>query len=224
MVSRFQSLKTKGIIFVIIISIVPVTIISVIGYQTAQEQIQVSFNTGQLRSEAFERGNALRILFEDRIVESLLITTDTRLHELILNPDESSELEKILSQELIAASEMHERKAEMISVEVFDNFRKKVFSIDRSVGEVTVPIEQRFFELSKPIIQLSQAENGKRVLLLVGPIFENNDQTKPIGILVGILDVSIIDRVLLSRSGLGESGETYLVNENMLQVQKKLML
>jgi len=220
MISRFQSLKTKSIIFVIIVSIVPVTIISVIGYQTAQEQIQVSFNTGQLRSEAFERGNALRILFEDRIVESLLITTDTRLHELILNPDESSELEKTLKKELSDVGEMHERKSEMISVEIFDNFGKKVFSVDRSEGKVVVPIEQRFFELSKPIIQLSQAENGKRILLLVGPIFENNDQKKPIGIIVAGFDVSLIDRVLLSRSGLGESGETYLVNENMILISE----
>jgi len=115
---------------------------------------------------------------------------------------------------------MHERKAEMISVEIFDSFGKKVLSIDRSVGEVVVPLEQRFFELSKPMIQLTRAENGERILLLVGPIFENNDQEKPIGVIVGILDVSLIDRVLLSRSGLGESGETYLVNENKMLISE----
>ena len=99
--SKFSSLIIKGMMFTLMITIIPITIIALIGFQAAQDQIQASFNPSQLRSEAFERGNALRILFEDRVLQSLLITTDTRFHELILNPDESGEIKEILKQELL---------------------------------------------------------------------------------------------------------------------------
>jgi len=216
--SKFASLRIKGMMFTLMITIIPITIIALIGFQAAQDQIQASFNPSQLRSEAFERGNALRILFEDRVLQGLLITTDTRFHELILNPDDSGEIKEILKQELLDVAKIHEGKAGLISLQVFDIFGNKVLSIDNSAGDVVVPLDQSFFELSKHTIKFGQAENGQRILLLVGPIFENNDQTKRIGILVVVLDISLTDRILLARSGLGDSGETYLVNEEMMLI------
>ena len=56
----------------------------------------------------------------------------------------------------------------------------------------------------------SDPDSGKPMVTVATPIFDS--QKRRVGVLAGHLNLARIERIVLERSGLGESGETYLVN------------
>ena len=66
--------------------------------------------------------------------------------------------------------------------------------------------------LTATIVQpfYTDPENGRPMITVATPIFDTNKRR--IGVLAAHLNLARIDRIILERSGLGQSGETYLVN------------
>jgi class 3 adenylate cyclase len=60
--------------------------------------------------------------------------------------------------------------------------------------------------------QLTVGNDGKRKLILATPIFDKPKDREAIGVVIVTANTQTVDQVLLNRLGLGESGESYLVN------------
>jgi signal transduction histidine kinase/HAMP domain-containing protein len=69
-------------------------------------------------------------------------------------------------------------------------------------------IQGMFTTFIQPVY--TSSETGRPTISVSTPLF--NENKRRVGILVGHLNLARIDRIFLDRSGLGASGETYLVN------------
>ena len=68
---------------------------------------------------------------------------------------------------------------------------------------------------NKPLLYYKQVENNT-VIILTAPVKDENG--KVIGILVGELGTAEISKIMLEKSGLGKTGETFLVNSSNLVI------
>ena len=75
--------------------------------------------------------------------------------------------------------------------------------------------------LKGSFIDFESAESGKK-LIVVSPVFADDSQQgdEPIGVIISKMRTASIDNVLLNRSGLGETGEVYIVNSDYLMLSE----
>lgn len=68
----------------------------------------------------------------------------------------------------------------------------------------------------------TDSDTGRTMITVATPIFDASKRR--VGVLAGHLNLERVNRIVLERSGLGESGETYLVNPNNIFVSAPLFL
>ena len=76
--------------------------------------------------------------------------------------------------------------------------------------------------LVEPFAYFVSAENGGTKMIVVMPIFgpDSSRGSDPIGVIIAKMRTAEINEILLNRSGLGETGEVYLVNEDFLMISE----
>ena len=83
--------------------------------------------------------------------------------------------------------------------------------------------EIHFFQrgIQEPFIEFEPTESGKK-MIVVSPVFADDSKKgdKSIGVIISKMRTASIDNVLLSTSGLGETGEVYIVNEQLLMLSE----
>jgi len=211
------------------VSIIALSITAILSFNYA-EQILKERTAEQLFGESTIRGDTLRILFESRIEQNQILTTDPMIQILV------SELNQTPEEELQAAIE-EKRRVFLAQIQAFQTL------IGFSIGFEDVKIIGKngdvFFSLGRteknnfqndPLFQKGLQSSfvdfepfqDSKKMIVVSPIFAKNSKIgdEAIGIVISRMRSAAIDSILLNRSGLGESGEIYIVNSNFMMLSE----
>ena len=210
-------------------SIIALSITGFLSFNYA-DQILKERAGEQLLGESTVRGNTLRLLFESRIEQNNILASDPMIQFLILEMNNCPENE---FQEIKEAN----RRDFLIQIQAFQDL------IGFSIGFEDVKIigddgkvffslvgnsNENFFEnplfqrgLKESFVEFEPTEIGKK-MIVISPVFAKDSKKgdEPIGVIISRMRTASIDNVLTNRSGLGETGEVYIVSDKFLMLSE----
>ena len=223
------NLDKKLIFLVLIVSVIALSITGFLSFNYA-DQILKQRTGDQLLGESTGRGDTLRLLFESRIEQNNILANDPMINLLISEMNEVSEdkLEKTKEanrrdfliqvqafQELIGFSIGFE------DVKIISASGKVFFSLGGLKDEDF--LQNPFFQkgLKGSFIEFEPTEAGKK-MIVVSPVFakDNKKGDEPIGVIISRMRTAAIDSILLNRSGLGDTGEVYIVSDQFVMLSE----
>ncbi|MGY5148486.1 MAG: HAMP domain-containing protein [Candidatus Nitrosopumilus sp. bin_68KS] len=223
------NLGKKLIFLVMIVSVVALSITGFLSFNYA-DQILKQRAGDQLLGESTVRGDSLRLLFESRVEQNKILASDPMIQLLVSQMNQSSE-DKF--QELKEGN----RRDFLIQIQAFQKLigfsigfedvkiigtnGKVFFSLGANTDKdfTDDPLFQRGQKES--FIQFEPAESGKK-MIVISPIFASDSKKgdDPIGVIISRMRTTSIDNILISKSGLGETGEVYIVNDKFLMLSE----
>ena len=212
--------------------IVSVVALSITGYLSFSyaDQILEDRIKNQLLGESTTIGETLRLLFESRIEQNNILASDPMIQLLV------AEMNEIPDEGLKEKKEIN-RRDYLIQVQAFQELIG--FSIEFEDAKIIGSNGKIFFSLigvkendfaenplfkkgiQQSFVEFEPAENGKK-LIVVSPIFAKDGKKgeEPIGVIISKMRTAAIDNILSNRSGLGETGEAYIVNSQFLMLSE----
>ena len=189
----------------------------------------------QLISESTVRGDSIRILYDTRITQTQILATDPMIQILVSemngvhgDPEFDSILHEKQREFIIQVQAFQELVGFSIGFEDLKIIGKdgtSFFSLGRIIS--TDFSQDPLFTkgLDEDFVDFEQVPSGRK-MIIVTPIFERGDKfsTEPIGVIIARMRIASIDEILLNRSGLGETGEVYMVNDNNLMISESRFL
>ena len=211
------------------VSVIALSIIGFFSFNYA-DQILKERAGDQLFGESTVRGDTIRLLFESRIEQNNILASDPMIQSLV------SEMNQIPNNKLKEFQESNRRDF-LIQIQAFQeligfsigfedtkiigNNGKVFFSLSGNTYEDY--FENAIFQrgLKESFIEFEPTESGKK-MIVISPIFADDSKRgdNPIGVIISKMRTSSIDNVLLNRSGLGETGEVYIVNKQFLMLSE----
>ena len=223
------NLSKKFIFLVMIVSVIALSITGFLSFNYA-DQIMVERVGDQLFGESTVRGNTLKLLFESRIEQNNILANDPMIQLLVseMNQIPKDELKKSQDNnrrdfliQIQAFQELIGYSIEFEDTKIIGNDGKIFFSLSGNTDDDFV--ENEFFQrgLKESFIKFESAEIGKKIVV-VSPIFADDSKIgdESIGVIISRMRTSSIDNVLVNRSGLGESGEVYIVNNQLMMLSE----
>jgi methyl-accepting chemotaxis protein len=205
-----RSLNTKLICLFLVVAMIPMIIISLVSFSNSQESLQTrAFD--QLLTLANDRSKALEQLNDFRIQQLNQAAQTSEIINVVKSGESSDVLDKTLQQIREATggeNGYHNFKIITINGQV-------VYAQDNSQIGKDYSSEQFFQKSLQNPYREYTLDGSNRVAVTAVPIVDNG---KEIGILVAQTGVPALDKILLDREGLGESGETYLVNFDKIMI------
>lgn len=225
------SLDKKLIFLVMVVSAISLTTSAFLSFNFSEEILKKRAGD-QLISESSIRGNAIRTLFDTRIKETQILSTDPtiqilvdELNQLQFGPDLESKIKenrRHFATEVKAFRELVGYSIGFVDVKVIGKQGKVFFSLGK-VDESDFSQNLRFIHgLTESFVELEPTVTGERKMVVITPIFarDANVSSEPIGVIVAETSTLELDKILLIRSGLGETGEVYLVNPDHLMISE----
>jgi len=211
------------------VSIIALSITAFLSFNYA-EQILKERTGEQLFGESSIRGDTIRIMFESRIEQNQILATDPMIQILV------TELNKTPEEELHDTKE-GKRRDFLTQIQAFQTLigfsigfedvkiigknGDLFFSLGRTENDkfLTDPLFQKGLQSS--FVDFEPFQDSKK-MIVVSPIFAEDSKIgdEAIGVLISRMRTAAIDSILLNRSGLGESGEIYIVNNNFLMLSE----
>lgn len=222
------SLDKKLISLVMIVSAITLITIAVLSFNFAQNTLKEGVEN-QLIGESKIRGEAVRTLFYTRIKDAQILATSPAIHDLVnelnnLHDDPNFDLkikEKKLDffTEVKAFRELVGYSIGLVDLKIIGNDGTVYFSLGR-IENPNLLKNPRFVRgLTQPFVELEPTSQGERVMVIVTPIF-GTEGKEPIGVLIADTSTVELDKILLTRSGLGDTGEVYLVNKDRVMISE----
>jgi len=223
------NLGKKLVLLVILMTVIALGITSYMSIDYASETLKE--RGGELLiGESSIRGESLRSFFESRIEQNHILASDPMIQSLV------SEMNQIPNNKLKEFQESNRRDF-LIQIQAFQeligfsigfedtkiigNNGKVFFSLSGNTYEDY--FENAVYQrgLKESFIEFEPTESGKK-MIVISPIFADDSKRgdDPIGVIISKMRTSSIDNVLLSRSGLGETGEVYIVNKQFLMLSE----
>jgi len=223
------SLDKKLIILVMIVSVIALSITAYLSFNYA-DQILKQRQGEQLFGESRVRGDTLRLLFESRIEQNNILANDPMIRILV------AELNQIPDKQIDKARD-ETRRSFLTQVQAFQGL------VGYSIGFEDVKIMgasgNLFFTLgrvtntdfsndplfkkglTRSFVDFEPTPSGKK-MIVVSPVFHQDSKKgdEPIGVIVSRMRTAAIDNTLINRSGLGETGEVYIVNDGSLMLSE----
>lgn len=227
------NLGKKLVLLVMLVTMVALGITSYMSIDYASETLKE--RGGELlNGESEIRGESLRLLFESRIEQNNILANDPMIESLILEMNQIPENQFTEFQEnnrrdfLIQVQAFQELIGFSIGFEdtkIIGNNGKVFFSLSGNADEDFIKNELFQRGLKESFIKFEATKSGKK-LVVVSPVFSNDSKIgdAPIGVIISKMRTASIDNVLLNRSGLGETGEVYIVNDNFLMLSESRFL
>ena len=222
------NLGKKLIFLVLIVSIVTISITGFLSFNYAGQILEK--RTGdQLLGESTVRGETLRLLFESRIEQNNILANDPMIQLLVseMNTVPENELKKVQESNrrdfLIQVQAFQELIGFSIGFEdtkIIGNNGKVFYSLGNTNEDFLNDVSfQR--GLKESFIEFESAEVGKK-MIVVSPIFAEDSKKgdEAIGVIISKMRTASIDNILINRSGLGESGEVYIVNNQSMMLSE----
>ena len=214
-----------------IVSIFVLTITSFLSFNYAEE-ILIQRVSNQLISESTIRSNSIENLFDTRTKDLQNLATDPivqnlvdKLNQVKLNNGYDARIEEQRNSFLISVQAFQESVGYSIGVDDIKIIGKKgtaFFSFDR-LTDNDFSQDPRFIKgMRESFVGFEPVENFGKKMVVTMPIFSTVEQksSEPIGVIISTMRSAEIDEILLNRSGLGETGEIYLVNEDFLMISE----
>ena len=210
-----------------IVSVIALSITAFLSFNYA-EQILKERTGEQLFGESNIRGDTIRLLFESRIEQNQIITSDPMIQILV------NELNQVPKDQLHTS--MEEKRRDFLTqiqafqtligfsigfedVKIIGNKGDVLFSLGTTEKNnlSNDPLFQKGLQSS--FVDFEPFQNGKK-MIVVSPIFARDSKIgdEAIGVVISRMRTAAIDSILLNRSGLGESGEIYIVNRDFLML------
>ncbi len=223
------ALDKKLILLVMGVSIFTLSITAFLSFNYA-EQILKERTGEQLFGESTIRGDTLRFLFESRVEQNQIIATDPMIKILVsdLNQTPEGELEDSIEgkrrdflTEIQAFQTLIGFSIGFEDVKIIGKNGEIFFSLGR--------IEKNNFEndplfqkgIQSSFVEFEPFQDTKK-MIVISPIFAEDSKIgdEAIGVVIARMRTAAIDDILLNRSGLGESGEIYIVNRDFLMLSE----
>jgi class 3 adenylate cyclase len=224
------TLDRKLVTLVMLVSLLGIGVTIVFSFHYSNIIIEERI-INQLTSESTIRGDSVRSLMTAKIQQAQVIATDPMIRNLI------NEINAIEDNSVFDAKIVERRIDFLIQIQAFETSIGGSFDLENV--EIINKDGKRLFALintrdsknfeSDPIFQkalgISFAEiilgkDGKRKLVVATPIFSNPKDVKAIGVAIITANPQLVDQILLNRQGLGETGESYLVNSDKILVSE----
>lgn len=225
------SLDKKLVFLVMVVSVVSLTIIALQSFNFSEEILEKRISD-QLISESAIRGNAIKALFDTRTKETQLLSTNPTIQNLVdeLNHLQyAPELESKIKEnrlhfvtEVKAFRELVGYSIGFVDTKIIGKQGKIFFSLGKIDGRDFSQDPRFIHGLNEPFVELEPTSIGERKMIVVTPIFEREviNSSEPIGVIIAEMSTVELDKILLTRSGLGETGEVYLVNHDYLMISE----
>jgi len=212
-----------------IASVIALSITGFLSFNYA-DQILKERAGEQLLGESTVRGNTLRLLFESRIEQNNILASDPMIQLLTLEmnnvpENEFQEFKEINRRDFLiqiqAFQDLIGFSIGFEDVKIIGNNGKVFFSLVGNSNEDYH--ENSFYQrgLKESFIEFEQSGSGKK-MVVVSPVFAKDSKKgdEPIGVIISRMRTASIDNVLANRSGLGETGEVYIVNDKLLMLSE----
>ena len=184
----------------------------------------------QLTSQSAIRSDSIQSLLNSKIQQIQVISADPMIRNLInefnLVEDKSSFATKITERRIDFLIEIQAFEAtigglnDLENVEIVNKDGKRLFSL-LNIADKNFLDDPVFIKGTKePSVQITPGKDNKRKLILATPIFSNPKDQESIGVAIVTASTQSIDQILLNRLGLGESGESYLVNADKIMISE----
>jgi class 3 adenylate cyclase len=211
------------------VSIITLLITAYLSFNYA-EQILIERANNLLLGESTSRGNSVRLLFESRIEQNQILANDPMIKILV------TELNEIPENDFDKARESKRRdfltqiqafqtlvgfSIGLEDVKVIGTNGKVFFSLGK-LSDSNFSHDPLFQKgLKKSIMDFEPSSTGKK-MIVVSPIFAQDDKKNddPIGVVISRMRTESLDNILIDRSGLGETGEVYIVNDGFLMLSE----
>ncbi|HSD04976.1 MAG TPA: cache domain-containing protein [Nitrosopumilaceae archaeon] len=228
---QFFSLDKKLIFLVMIVSIIALSTTAVLSFNFSQDVLKDRIND-QLISESDLRGNAIRNVFDTRIKETQILSTDPMIQNLVeeLNQNQhDSDLKSLVKEkrgafltEIKTFRELVGYSIGFFDVKIIGNQGVVYFSLGKLSDSDFSQDPRYVLGLTGPFVDIEPTSNEGRKIVVSTPIFsrENGSNSEPIGVIIADMSTTAIDDILLNRGGLGNTGEVYLVNDDFFMVSE----
>jgi len=200
----------------------------------------LSFNYGEqilrekandlLIGESTARGNAIRLLFESQIDQNQILANEPMIKTLVneLNQTPENEFDKIRENKLgdfLTQIQAFQTRVGFSmgfeDVKIIGANGKVFFSLSKLTDNNFLhdPLFQK--GLKTPTIDFEPTNTGKK-MIIVSPIFapDSKKDDEPIGVVISRMRTESLDSILANRSGLGETGEVYIVSDGFLMLSE----
>jgi len=212
-----------------IASVIALSITGFLSFNYA-DQILKERAGEQLLGESTVRGNTLRLLFESRIEQNNILASDPMIQLLIsemnhIPENDFQEIKEINRRDFLiqiqAFQDLIGFSIGFEDVKIIGNNGKVFFSLVDNSNEDF--LENTFYQrgLKEPFVEFEPTEVGKK-MVVVSPVFAKDSKKgdEPIGVIISRMRTFSIDNVLANRSGLGETGEVYIVSDKFLMLSE----
>ena len=213
-----KSLTRKLVLLLLVLSLVPMFILSIIGYQMS-EQMRSGF-LDKLEQQFDEKVLQVDGSIEQRIFEMNVLSHNVLFEELTsdLPNVQVQDIDDELSTRYLDYAERTAYVDTILEIKVFDNDGMELFSLyntdlgtDYTAESIdTITDTQIIFDFDEKLGRIVKAE---------APIM-SKDNSQRLGLLLFVTDMRNFDSILLDRSGLKETGEAYFVNTEKIMASE----
>lgn len=217
------------VFLVIIVSTITLLITAYLSFNYA-EQILIEKANDLLLGESTVRGNSVKLLFESRIEQNQILANDPMIKILVkeLSQTPENEFDQVRENkrrdfltQVQAFQTLVGFSIGLEDVKIIGTNGKVFFSLGKLTDNNFIhdPLFQK--GLKKSIIDFEPTTTGKK-MIVVSPIFaqDSKKNDEPIGVLISRIRTESLDNILIDRSGLGETGEVYIVNDGFLMLSE----
>ncbi|WP_428325154.1 HAMP domain-containing protein [Nitrosopumilus sp.] len=217
---------------VLLVMLVTMTALGITSYMSIDYSAETLKERGGelLHGESDIRGESLRLLFETRIEQNKILANDPMIRLLVSEMDglSGSELKSMKEEKrrdfLIQIQAFQELVGFSIGFEdtkIIGNNGNVFFSL---VGTSDEELSQNeFFQrgLKGSFVDFEQSGTSKK-MIVVSPVYAADSKIgdESIGVIISRMRTAAIDNILLNRSGLGETGEVYIVNKDFVMLSE----
>ncbi len=215
-VKWWQSLRLSLIVILVVVSIIPLIVIEVslserfrirtVEQVTAQLQSVSTLKTAEIDAWFDNAHSTLDIIAESPFTN---VPIRDALSADNIDIDQIDALSKALAKTV--------EESNVIDSIFIYNFDGNVIlaSDENDIGKIVSrqPYFDNSIELDEFYVESPYYDIGSAELTIVGTEPIHNEAGETVGIIAGRLNVDTLSEIMLERSGLGESGETYLVSQ-----------
>ena len=223
------SLDRKLILLVMIVSVIAISITAYMSFNYADEILKER-QGDQLLGESTVRGDTLRLLLDSRIEQNKILTNDPMIRILVneLNQTSDDDFDKVKEEkrrsfltQIQAYQELVGFSIGLEDVKILRSDGNLLFTLGRvsSTNFFDDPLFKK--GLKKSFVDFEPTPTGKK-MIVVSPVFaeDSKKNDEPIGVIISRMRTAAIDNILINRSGLGDTGEVYIVNDGSLMLSE----
>lgn len=225
------SLNKKLVVLVIAVSALAIILTAALFFNFASSILLDNIKS-QLVDESNTRGIAVEFFIENRIRQMQGILANPVIKESIIELSKISDPEelnsKIMQKHVPVSVEIrnfqlqHGNTLELTNLEIVSKSGIVFFSLNEP-SELT---QQANMDIATPFAEFVPAETAgnKKMVLYVPFLVQKNGEFENLGTIIATMGTSSLDRILLDRYGLQQTGEVYLVNENRLMISDSIFV